>query len=645
MRGMKFISMLKSAMPICCIAPLVFVHIAAAEASSEPQAFLKFSGVFDVQGAPGPFSQPFAHAQVGDRYTFEVTFDPGAPDLSPADAHTGYYKAVTYHLLKIESNSSSVVGVLDGFDLVIRIDDDIDIGGTLYDRFSIRGHRNPGLPFTGSGSLFISQQMAFDSDTFTSDQLPAQLPPLSEVQAMGYQSGFLIFEVNGLNGFGFGLALLRGDIDDLIADADNDGLLDYADSCPVDPDNDEDMDGYCADIDNCRLVTNADQTDSDGDGVGDACDPCPYYSGDSDRDGDCYDNSLDNCPDVHNFDQLDTDGDSVGDACDDCPNDPQNDIDWDGLCSDADNCPLAPNPGQLDTDSDGLGDTCDLDDDGDSVTDTDEKMAGSDYLDPDTDDDGVGDAVDLCPGLIIDQAHYVAEPASLAGLVNSRVSHAQTFTVGLSGILDRVKLPLGRNEHFDLDSEVGDLSISITRTTNGLPNQDELGTAVIPAGSVPVSPGLFSSQLMVDVASLGIEAQAADLLAVSAHSSESKDSPLGPYFWLGESGDYTGQDGYGPGHRAFVNTDVSPDWQSDLKDDMGFQIYISDGFQPGEVVSHEGCSIAQLCPCQGDSKNKGAYISCVANATDDFLTDDLITGEEQDAIVSAAANSNCGSKK
>ncbi len=41
--------------------------------------------------------------------------------------------------------------------------------------------------------------------------------------------------------------------------------------------------------------------DTDGDGVGDACD---------------------NCPSVSNADQADSDGDGVGDACDACPNDP-----------------------------------------------------------------------------------------------------------------------------------------------------------------------------------------------------------------------------------------------------------------------------------------------------------------------------------
>jgi hypothetical protein len=94
-----------------------------------------------------------------------------------------------------------------------------------------------------------------------------------------------------------------------------------------------------------------DSTDTDGDGIGDACDP------DDDNDGVL--DAADNCPNTANPDQEDVDSDGVGDACDDCPNDPDNDADGDGVCGDIDNCPTVSNPGQGDTDGDGVGDTCD----------------------------------------------------------------------------------------------------------------------------------------------------------------------------------------------------------------------------------------------------------------------------------------------
>jgi glucosylceramidase len=77
-------------------------------------------------------------------------------------------------------------------------------------------------------------------------------------------------------------------------DADNDGVADSADNCPLD--------------------RNPGQQDSDGDGTGDACD-----LGDADSDGDTVPDSSDNCPAIANPGQEDADGDGVGDACDVAP--------------------------------------------------------------------------------------------------------------------------------------------------------------------------------------------------------------------------------------------------------------------------------------------------------------------------------------
>jgi hypothetical protein len=185
-------------------------------------------------------------------------------------------------------------------------------------------------------------------------------------------------------------------------DDDNDGVLDGVDNCPLvsnfnqanadsdatgdacdcDADNDTvtnnaalDMKGgKCpspAAADNCWLVGNLDQLDTNSDGVGDACD-CDIDSDSvaNNNPGCVTVDTPDNCRTVPNRDQVDTDLDRIGDECD-C------DIDNDGamnnnptcpLVSTVDNCVIVKNTDQLDKDVDKIGDACDCDIDDDGVS-------------------------------------------------------------------------------------------------------------------------------------------------------------------------------------------------------------------------------------------------------------------------------------
>ena len=77
-------------------------------------------------------------------------------------------------------------------------------------------------------------------------------------------------------------------------------------------------------------------------------------------DGDGIDNLADNCPTTANADQIDTDRDGIGDAC-------EPDTDGDSVIDDTDNCRTIPNPAQSDIDGDRIGDVCDSDIDGDGL--------------------------------------------------------------------------------------------------------------------------------------------------------------------------------------------------------------------------------------------------------------------------------------
>ncbi len=82
---------------------------------------------------------------------------------------------------------------------------------------------------------------------------------------------------------------------------------------------------------------------------------------------------------------------------------PTSDFDLDGVFDATDNCPQTANANQADADADGVGDACDAvddntaDPDGDTLTNAQEHVLGTDPLNPDTDGDGAKDNVDPFP--------------------------------------------------------------------------------------------------------------------------------------------------------------------------------------------------------------------------------------------------------
>lgn len=175
-------------------------------------------------------------------------------------------------------------------------------------------------------------------------------------------------------------------------DDDNDGLSDTEEATlgtnPLLADSDSD--GTNDNTDNCPIISNSAQTDTDNDGIGNACDA------DDDNDGltDAEEAILGTNPLL-----SDTDGDGLADNIDVFPTNPDetNDIDTDGIGNNIDNCPVTANSSQTDVDNDGIGDICDTDNDNDGLSDAQEQLLGTNRLLADTDFDGINDGNDAFP--------------------------------------------------------------------------------------------------------------------------------------------------------------------------------------------------------------------------------------------------------
>ncbi|KAB2964257.1 MAG: hypothetical protein F9K16_04695 [Thermoanaerobaculia bacterium] len=374
---------------------------------------------------------------------------------------------------------------------------------------------------------------------------------------------------------------------------------------------DADGDGIADALDNCPMVANPDQTDTDLDGEGDACD--------ADDDADGLLDAADNCVFTANPDQSDVDGDGAGDACD-------ADRDGDGVCEGGilqagctailDNCPAVPNPDQFDLDGDGSGDACDADVDGDGVCDTSQPAAdctgGPDNcpvtVNPeqaDFDLDQIGDVCDAD----LDGDGSCEGPEPIAGVCSS----ADDNCPGLAN-------PDQEDSDADLEGDACDADDDNDGVLDGADNC----ALVANPGQVDADADGTGDACDADLDGDGV-ANAVDNCPSVANSSQAD-------FDLDGMGDACDADDDGDGVDDPVDQCA--------------------GTAPGEIVAPgQGCTIDQLSPCPGPRgstepwRNHGQYVSAVAHAANAFLDLGLIAEGEKDALVAQAAASACGTRR
>jgi hypothetical protein len=241
-----------------------------------------------------------------------------------------------------------------------------------------------GLP--GDGSLVWEEStivLALEALNFYGAGIPGTGFTTDQIQVPTTEPANTYLILRGVESSSTFVPGIPGEI--CVVDTDEDGFPDEEDNCPDVPNDqsdvngdgigdacqpdDADGDGWPPGEDNCPDDANPSQNDANLDGIGDVCQP-----GDSEGDG--WPDAEDNCPTVPNTAQIDEDADGLGNLCDNCDEDPNPDQadanqdgvgdacqtfddDQDGFPVGEDNCPEAANRGQVDTDLDGVGNACD----------------------------------------------------------------------------------------------------------------------------------------------------------------------------------------------------------------------------------------------------------------------------------------------
>lgn len=160
----------------------------------------------------------------------------------------------------------------------------------------------------------------------------------------------------------------------------------------------------------------------------------------------------------------------------------------------------------------------------------------------------------------LDQSY---EPLSI-NMSSSRLDNAQTFTVGVTGMLTRVDVLISR-------IATADLLFDLRATQNGVPVESDTAVLVsvrIPAAQVPVTQGFFT----IDLTPFNVPVVSGQVLAIVLRS----DPDIMSYMWYGT---YS-PDGYTRGQFYFRHPPAwpRPTWRAEAEgpaDDLGFRTFVT----------------------------------------------------------------------
>lgn len=177
--------------------------------------------------------------------------------------------------------------------------------------------------------------------------------------------------------------------------------------------------------------------------------------------------------------------------------------------------------------------------------------------------------------LVLDQ-QYEVNPVSSAGSVHEFISRAQTFTVGVSGLLARVELQVARTT-----SPTAPLVIEFRRTLpNGGPNLSTdavLATLVAPTSQFPAFSFPTTAFVAFELGQQSFSVTTGDLLAINLRSSTGGFDTSTTYLWASRDS----SDAQYTRGQAFVNTGSL---LAQTTRDNGFRTYVQAIPEPSSIA-------------------------------------------------------------